>query len=239
MSAKASFALKCSLAILQAETLRGDATSGDIIPVVPTLPLTGELYLWTFTTPDVVDLPTLAYRWSLFIKRLKRLKDPVKWVRVFEPHQSHGYHVHCIAVSRYDVTVIREHAKAVGFGRLNVIEIPASKAGYVTKYLRKHRRKPGEKRFRLWACCGFKGITIAKTRIYDSWRDWCIRYTVGYTQAHKYTLKVLHEMGLKEWLRRTYVEDVEAGGKSSETLRKAGLFRFPTENDLTQTSPTL
>jgi len=236
MSAKAAFALKCSLAVLQAETQRGDEIGVHVVPAEPSLPLTGELYLWTFTTPDVVDLPTLAYRWSLFIKRLKRLKKPVKWVRVFEPHQSHGYHVHCLAVSRYDVTIIREHAKAVGFGRLNVIELPAAKAGYVTKYLRKHRRKPGEKRFRLWACCGFKGITIAKARVTDSWRDWCIRYTVGYTQAHKYTLGMLHEMGLKEWLRRSYQDDVDAGDQSPEALRKARLFRFSTESGLTSNS---
>lgn len=239
MSAKIAFAVKCSLALLQAETKRGDEIGEDIISVTPSLPLAGDLYLWTFTTPDAVDLPELAYRWSVLMKRLKRLSDPVKCVRVFEPHKSHGYHVHCLAVERYSVGIMRKHAEAVGFGRINVTVIPSAKAGYVTKYLSKHRRRPGEKHVRLWSCCGFKGVKLSEVRIADSWRDWCIAHTVGYQHAHKYLLSSLEQMGREEWLRRTYVEDVEAGDRRPETLQKARMFRFPTEPDLTQPEATL
>lgn len=196
------FAMKCSVAVLLAEELNDhlDLMPELPRPVIPTLSLlkSAPLYLWTFTTPDVVGMDQLARRWDNFGKRILRgRKKLVKWMRVFEPHVSHGYHVHAVAVRRYDVTTIRTHAERSGFGRLNVTVIPGEKVGYVAKYLNKHKRRPGEKCRRLWACQGFKGISASKVRIADSWHQWVWGNAVGPGSAKDYPWHYLLERAIE------------------------------------------
>jgi len=190
MSAKIRFAQLASLACLQA-LLKNDQEPEDESRLYhePKLPLTGMLYLWTFTTPDRVDLPTLSDRWAKLMRHFRgRGSLGVKWMRVYEPHETHGYHVHCVAVQRYDVRKIRTLAQKYGFGRLNVTMLPASKAGYVAKYLSKHKRKAGEKAVRMWACNGFKGISVSRVRIENSWLRWAIAHTVGFKDCKNWSL---------------------------------------------------
>lgn len=129
----------------------------------------------------------------------------MKWMRFFEPHASHGWHVHCVAVNRYDVTMIRPLAEKFGFGRLNVIQIPAEKAPYVLKYVTKYRRHSSDGRFRLWACSGFRGIPVSEVRIYDSWADYCFSQ-IGYANISEYKMDYIYRNGLETWLKQTHSE---------------------------------
>jgi len=206
MSQKIAFAVRCSIAVLQ--SLTEEEPSEEQVQILPTLPLKGWLYLWTFTTPDEVSLDVLSKRWTLFNNRLRNQKTGVRWMRFFEPHTSHGWHVHCVAASRYDVTMIRKLAAKFGFGRLNVIRIPAHKAGYVLKYVTKYKRRSSDGRFRLWACNGFKGVTVSRVRIFDSWADFCFSQ-VGYAEVSKWSIDYIYRNGLSAWAKQTRVGDAQ------------------------------
>jgi len=135
--------------------------------------ISGSVYLWTFTTPDVVTLSDLAGRWAAMTSghRWRRMK--VRWIRVYEKHPNgHGWHVHCAAVEFYSVMAIRAHATQYGFGRLNVTRIPLDRSEYLLKYLLKSKRAPDSRGSRLWACQGFKGTTLASVRGFDTWWDY-------------------------------------------------------------------
>ncbi len=123
-------------------------------------------YLWTLTTPDVVDLTELSRRWRKLI-----WNGFTPCVRVFEKHpQGHGYHVHFVTAERIDVNALRVKTEAAGFGRIHVKRIPGRAAQYVAKYLTKHRvTTPG---IRMWACVGFEGCKAKDVIIEDNrWDD--------------------------------------------------------------------
>lgn len=232
MSQKIAFAVKCSIAVLQ--SLETEEPSEFSIQKTPSLPLRGSLYLWTFTTPDQNTLEILSKRWTAFTKRLRNMKLDVKWMRFFEPHKSeHGWHVHCVAVTRYDVSMIRPLAEKFGFGRLNVVRIPASKIGYVLKYVTKYRRQASDGKFRLWACNGFKGVTTSKVRIYDSWADYCFA-TVGYSELSKYSIDYIWRAGLERWSMQSALESAKTkqpmnekqNAKALELLAKGALVVY-------------
>jgi hypothetical protein len=124
----------------------------------------GWAYLWTLTTPDVVDLKELSQRWRKLI-----WNGFTPCVRVFEKHPGgHGYHVHFVTAERIDVDAFRPKAAAAGFGRIHVRRIPGKKAEYVAKYLTKQRAtSPG---IRMWAYVGFEGCK-AKDVIIES-KEW-------------------------------------------------------------------
>jgi len=196
--AKVRFAMLCSIACLQAQIKRGDTCNETQEMILPTLPLSGWLYLWTFTTPEVVDLPQLSKRWNNFSRALRAQNPFLKWMRVYEPHTLRGgYHVHTVAGTKYDVGMIRKLALKWGFGRLNVTMIPASKAGYVAKYLSKHKRAKGEKSVRMWACQGFKGVSASEVQIRDSWTYWAIQHTVGFKDAAKWSWQYIFNSALQ------------------------------------------
>lgn len=196
--AKVRFAMLCSLAVLQAEIKRGDTCNEATEMITPALPLSGWLYLWTFTTPGVCDLPALSIRWNNFTRALRGKHRNVKWMRVYEPHTLRGgYHVHTVAGTKYDVGTMRKLATKWGFGRLNVTMIPATKAGYVAKYLSKHKRKPGEKSVRMWACQGFRGVSASDVIIRDSWTHWAIAHTVGFQDAAKWSWQYIFNSALR------------------------------------------
>jgi hypothetical protein len=146
----------------------------------------GYRYLWTLTTPDVVELKVISHRWLTFLKRFKRAFPQVSGVRVFELHAeefSHGWHVHFVLGERIDVGWVRENAEACGFGRVNVVRVPAKQSEYVAKYLTKQDRLHWMKGARLWGRWGpFKGTRVADivckspaTRAFDyckKLRDW-------------------------------------------------------------------
>jgi len=211
MSQKIAFAVRCSIAVLQ--SLVEEEPSEGQIAHPPSLPLKGWLYLWTFTTPDVVSLAVISERWTLLNKRLSNRKSGVRWMRFFEPHISHGWHVHTVAATRYDVTTIRKLAEKFGFGRLNVIRIPASAAGYVLKYVTKYKRHSSDGRFRMWACNGFKGVTVSRVRVFDTWADYCYSQ-VGYKEVPNWSLDYIYRNGLEAWAKQTRIGDAQQKTKN-------------------------
>jgi len=218
--AKTAFAVKCSLAVLK--SISSAEPSPDSIPEIPSLPVSGMVYLWTFTTPDQVDVSTLSKRWTALTQRFRDKKMPVQWMRFFEPHPGgHGWHVHTVAVTRYDVTTIRKLAVKFGFGRLNVKQIPSSKAGYVLKYVIKFHRQKQASRRRLWACNGFKGVPVSTVRIFDSLLDYCYS-RIGYKEVSKYSLDYIWKNGLNDWLSAThYGEPTTTKDKKMNTFSPA------------------
>ena len=147
----------------------------DALPMVG-----GHRYLWTLTTPDVVEYKEISRRWFVFLRRFKRAFPNTSGVRVMEMHggavkngkgkesriapanMSHGWHIHFLVGERIEVEWIRKNAQDCGFGRVHVERIPASRCGYVAKYLTKQERLPWMKGFRLWRRWGpFKGTRAA------------------------------------------------------------------------------
>lgn len=124
----------------------------------------GYAYLWTLTTPEVVDLQGLSNLWRKLI-----WNGFTPCVRVFEKHpRGHGYHVHFVTKERLDVNDLRCKTQAAGFGRIHVKRIPAKKAEYIAKYLTKQRSNV--RGVRMWSCVGFKG-TKAKDIVIES-KEW-------------------------------------------------------------------
>lgn len=221
MSQKERFAILSSLAVLQ--SYGEEEPSESTIQQSPTLPLTGWLYLWTFTFPDVTTLEQCSKRWTLLNKRLRNMKLRVQWMRFLEPHPNgHGWHVHTAAVHRYDVTMIRPLAEKFGFGRLNVIRIPSSKAYYLLKYVTKYKRASSDGRFRLWACCGFRGVTVSSVRAFDSWADYCYSQ-IGYGNVSKYSLAYIYRHGLECWSRQSHIGDAKTTKHMNPAQQKIAL----------------
>jgi len=127
------------------------------------------VYLWTFTSPDVVPVDVCSQRWALLQRDLVRSMG-VQGVRVYEMHPGgHGLHVHLVVRNRIDVTAVRALSYKHGFGRINVVKIPASESAYVAKYLTKSRRVNVLKGVRLWACIGKPdGASKVKDIVIDS-----------------------------------------------------------------------
>jgi len=156
----------------------------------------------------VTTLEQASRRWTAWNQRMRKAKIAVQWMRFFEPHATHGWHVHCVAVRYYDVTMIRALATKFGFGRMHVKQIPAEAAGYLLKYVTKYKRHSSDGRYRLWACCGFRGVTMAQVRVFDSWTDYCYSQ-VGYAQVGKYSLAYIYKNGLESWLRQSRFGDAK------------------------------
>ena len=128
----------------------------------------GWCYLWTFTTPDVVDARTLSGRWTRFRnhRTIKAIK--LRALRVIEEHPGgHGFHMHFVTPQRLDAKTLWSVAEGVGLGRIDVQRIPATRAAYILKYLRKERHKGS----RAWAVLGIKGVTCKSVIIRDTFSE--------------------------------------------------------------------
>lgn len=113
----------------------------------------GRLYLWTFTFAKALNIADTRERWNHLLTLLRRRWPKLCGLRVFEMHRSHGLHVHLLTDGYLDVNAARSMANKAGWGRIHVERIPASKAGYLGKYLSKER-PPCFKGWRLWAAFG-------------------------------------------------------------------------------------
>lgn len=113
----------------------------------------GRLYFWTFTFKEKLDITETRKRWNHLLTLMKRQWPKMCGLRVFELHECHGLHVHLLTDRFIDVNTARTLASRAGWGRIHVKQIPASKAGYLGKYLSKER-PPCFKRWRLWAAFG-------------------------------------------------------------------------------------
>lgn len=122
-----------------------------------------ELYLWTFTFKEVLDLTDTRRRWNHFLTLIKRRWPDVCGLRVFELHSGgHGLHVHLVTNLFIDVNACRLLALKAGWGRIHVLSVPSEQATYLAKYLDKPR-PPCFRRWRLWASFG-KTWTPTKTK---------------------------------------------------------------------------
>lgn len=113
----------------------------------------GRLYFWTFTFKEKLDIVETRKRWNYLLTLMKRRWPKMCGLRVFELHKSHGLHVHLLTDRYIDVNEARKMAAKAGWGRIHVKRIPASKVGYLGKYLSKER-PACFKRWRLWAAFG-------------------------------------------------------------------------------------
>ena len=148
----------------------------------------GWCYLWTFTTPDVVDARTLSSRWTRFRnhRAVKALK--LKALRVIEEHPGgHGFHMHFVTPQRLDARIMWGLAEAAGLGRIDVQRIPSSHAEYILKYLRKDRHKG----CRAWAVLGLKGVTCKSVVLRDTFSETVVKsmpMVSGYTSFTSYVI---------------------------------------------------
>lgn len=138
-----------------------------------------NLYMWTFTWADVLDIEEASIRWKRF------LTQPDGWcaafpymsgIRVFEIHPgadpfmpdlSHGLHVHAVIDRRVPVDITRSIWNRKKGGRLHVKAIPAEKAMYIGKYLAKQRVECLKGR-RLWAPFGKCEASKVKDIVVDT-----------------------------------------------------------------------
>lgn len=113
----------------------------------------GRLYFWTFTLPVKMDITDTRKRWNHMLTLLRKQWPRMCGLRVFEMHDSHGLHVHLLTNRFIDVNTARSLASRAGWGRIHVKRYPASRVGYLGKYLSKER-PPCFKGWRLWAGFG-------------------------------------------------------------------------------------
>lgn len=113
----------------------------------------GRLCFWTFTFAQTLDIAKTRRRWNHLLTLMRRHWPKMCGLRVFEMHDTHGLHVHLLTDRFLDVNAARSMARRAGCGRIHVQRIPATKAGYLGKYLSKER-PPCLKGWRLWAAFG-------------------------------------------------------------------------------------
>lgn len=120
-------------------------------------------YLWTLTTPDIVDETELMRRWDNFARYLRQSKKMC--VRVVEKGSKGTcrLHIHMVTPQYWRVKEVRRVAEARGFGRINAKSIPMEKAAYVAKYITKTIEN-GDTRCRRWAAVGFEGAAACNIR---------------------------------------------------------------------------
>lgn len=123
--------------------------------------------MWTFTLAEVLDIKATRKRWNYLLTLIKRRWPKLAGLRVFELHKNHGIHVHLVTNRWIDVNVARALAKQAGWGRIHVTRIPSERAGYLAKYLSKHRPEC-LKGWRLWAGFGEWEWTRVKDVVFNS-----------------------------------------------------------------------
>lgn len=122
----------------------------------------GWLRMWTFTLPVVLDVDDATERWRLLLHELVK-ELGFSGVRVFELHESHGLHVHCVVNKFYPVSRLRAIAQECGWGRIHVQRCNREPY-YVAKYVSKARRDESFKGHRLWASFGDGRSELVKVK---------------------------------------------------------------------------
>ncbi len=143
------------------------------LPVSPK----GNLYLWTFTFAEVLDVAEGRRRWSVFLRNLRRRKKYVTFygLRAFELHGGgHGLHIHAVSPCYLQVTEVRRLWRLSGGGRIHVKPIPPERASYIAKYLSKSGRPECFKGVRMWAAFGGQVHTKVKDVVIES--NWTKAY---------------------------------------------------------------
>jgi hypothetical protein len=129
------------------------------------------VYMWTFTSPDVINPKETSRRWNNLLRAFKREWPGMPLLRVFELHPggpqgfSHGVHIHALLPFRLGVDRVRELSTRVGFGRIHAKVLEANKAqAYLAKYLIKERKNRHGilKGLQLWGAINMEKKTLVK-----------------------------------------------------------------------------
>ena len=137
----------------------------------------GHLYMWTFTFAEALDVSEGRRRWSVFLRTLRKRKKYLSFhgLRVFELHPGgHGLHIHVVTSCYLQVTDVRALWQQCGGGRVHVLPIPAERAAYLGKYLRKAGRPECFKGVKMWAAFGGQPHTKVKDVMVES--NWTRAY---------------------------------------------------------------
>ena len=189
----------------------------------------GDVYLWTFTFEDTIDVALGCKTWTAFLKKLRRMKRFLKFngLRVFELHPGgkldpggHGLHIHVVTSCFLQVNQVRAVWKPLGGGRVHVKPIPASDAGYLGKYLVKAGRADCFKGVRMWAAFGgFEHSKVKDVTIDSHWTQTYafLKSTVLFTGGMTFS-------GLRWWERLRAVANVQEGNPWYTALACAPVF---------------
>jgi len=143
-----------------------------------------RVYMWTFTTREVVEDKVVMKCWhhmALLLSRRYKSSGGCPGVRVVEDHPGrvgdpggHGLHFHVLIARRVDVVEVRKLAVRAGFGRIHVRKCDERGAGYLAKYLSK--RDDGLRGRRRWGMVGgFKGTRVRDIRVESELAENCRR----------------------------------------------------------------
>lgn len=167
-----------------------------------------QLYMWTFTFAEVLDIKDTRKRWNHLLTLLKANFENLCGLRVFELHEFHGLHVHLVTNRFINVNRARELAMQAGWGRIHVMRMPIEKAGYLAKYLSKER-PPCLKGWRLWAGFGDWDWTKVKdlvtlspiSTIYRACKEW-LGWTgnKGFFERMKYVAFLEMRSAVEGWI---------------------------------------
>lgn len=139
---------------------------------LPTLPIRGWVYLWTFTLPEDQTFTRLSESWSDLLNQRARDFPSLRGFRVFESSPTGLWHCHMLTLERIDVEPLRSYAQRFGFGRVNVKRIPGSKCSYVCKYLWKSRLRCGVKGAKISAAVGVRACAEKDIDTRSTWDDY-------------------------------------------------------------------
>jgi len=135
-------------------------------------------YLWTVTTPDVVDKWELSKRWHSLLTNLVKESPMLMGVRVFERHPGgHGWHIHFVTPTRLSAKHMWVTCRGHRFGHIDVARITDTEriCSYLCKYLGK---TVGGAYGRMWACFGgFKGSRVSRCRVQTIERQYMAEVT--------------------------------------------------------------
>ncbi len=132
--------------------------------------LGNEVFFWTFTFRDCLDVKEARKQWNTFLTRLRKRFPEFSGVRVFEMHENHGIHVHLLTTRWLPVVALREviaSARKTAWGRIHVVKAREGIGNYLAKYLSKERPEC-LKGWRLWAGFGEWEWTRVKDVFFDS-----------------------------------------------------------------------
>lgn len=143
--------------------------------------MNADVFFWTFTFAEVLDLKEAVKRWHRFLSDhdgLRKSFPGVQGVRVYELHPgkppdyfSHGLHVHAVLNQFLPVDQVRAIAERKGFGRIHVKKVPRESAKYLAKYLGK-KRPECFAGMRLWAPFGKLDSTkVRDIEVSSRWGD--------------------------------------------------------------------
>lgn len=128
----------------------------------------GTLYFWTFTFRGVHSVSDACGRWSGCNADLVRELPAWVGVRVFEMHETHGLHIHCIVAGRVPVARIRAISCLWGFGRIHVQRVERNPY-YVAKYTTKAGRPECLTGRRIWAAFGMSKPHASRCAVVRKW----------------------------------------------------------------------